>query len=100
MLEGMLLDYVKPTNVIKEMARAGKNKAQLSVVEILIKAMLSGAFVGFATTLAFTGATQTGYDLVGAIIFPTGFIMILLLNLDLVTGSFAKIGRASCRERV
>lgn len=95
----MTLDYVKPNDVIREMATAGKNKAQLTITEILIKAMLSGAFLGFATTLAFTGATQTGFDIVGAIIFPTGFVMILLLNLELVTGSFAIVAVATFRQR-
>src|SRR5690625_970573 len=93
------LDYVKPTTVVQEMATAGKNKAQLTITEILIKAILSGAFLGYATTLAFTGATQTGFDIVGAIIFPTGFVMILLLNLELVTGSFAIIPIAILRKK-
>src|SRR5699024_6490868 len=81
------------------MATAGKNKAQSTITEILIKAMLSGAFLGCATTLAFTGATPTGFDIVGAIIFPTGFVMILLLNLELVTGSFAIIPIAMFRQQ-
>ncbi len=93
------MDYVKPTTVVQEIATAGKNKAQLTVAEILIKAILSGAFLGYATTLAFTGATQTGFDIVGAIIFPTGFVMILLLNLELVTGSFAIIPIAVLRKK-
>src|SRR5699024_2805702 len=53
--------------------------------------ILSGVFLGYATTLAFTASTQTGLDIVGALVFPTGFVMILLLNLELVTGSFAII---------
>src|SRR5699024_5227319 len=39
----------------------------------------------------------SGLDIVGAIIFPTGFVMILLLNLELVTGSFAIIPIANMR---
>lgn len=85
------MDYVKPNDVVKDMAVAGAEKAKLSVGHILVKAILSGVFLGYATTLAFTGATQTELDIVGAIIFPTGFVMILLLNLELVTGSFAII---------
>src|SRR5699024_5898717 len=53
--------------------------------------------LGFATTLAYTASTQTGFDIIGAIIFPTGFVMILLLNLELVTGSFAMIPIANIR---
>src|SRR5262249_58874824 len=44
---------------------------------------------GVATSLAFTGAVSTGQPLVGALIFPVGLIIIVLLALELVTGSFA-----------
>src|SRR5690625_1474533 len=96
---GYEMDYVKPNDVVREMATAGENKAKLTVTEILIKAILSGAFLGYATTLAFTGAVQSNLDIVGAIIFPTGFVMILLLNLELVTGSFAIIPIAALRKK-
>lgn len=93
------MDYVNLNEVVHTMATAGKNKAGLSVSNILIKAGLAGAFLSFATTLAFTGATQTGLDIIGALIFPTGFVMILLLNLELVTGSFAIIPIAKFRKQ-
>jgi formate transporter len=35
-----------------------------------------------------TGAFPTNQPLVGALIFPVGLILIVLLGLDLVTGSF------------
>jgi formate/nitrite transporter len=53
--------------------------------------MLSGAILGVATSLAFTGAVQTNVPLVGALIFPVGLIAIVLLGLELVTGSFALV---------
>lgn len=93
------MDHVNADEVIHSIATAGKNKAKLSINHILIKAGLAGAFLSFATTLAYTGATQTGFEIVGALIFPTGFVMILLLNLELVTGSFAIIPIASFRRQ-
>ena len=51
--------------------------------------MLSGALLGASTSLAFTGAISTGQPLVGALIFPVGLVMIVLLGLELLTGSFA-----------
>lgn len=92
------MDYVNTNDVVHSIAVAGQNKTRLSISNILIKAILSGAFLGFATTLAFTASTQTGLDIIGAIIFPTGFVMILLLNLELVTGSFAIIPIAKFRN--
>ncbi|MFN3476591.1 MAG: formate/nitrite transporter family protein [Candidatus Methylomirabilales bacterium] len=57
----------------------------------LFKISSSGALLGFATTLAFTATVQTGIGIVGALIFPVGFVMIILLGLELVTGNFALV---------
>src|SRR5690625_670193 len=96
---GVFVDYVKPKEVVSSIAEAGANKASLPVSHILIKAILSGAFLGYATTLAFTASTQTGLDIAGAVIFPVGFVLILLLNLELVTGSFAMLPIAKMRSK-
>jgi len=83
------MSYVKPEVVVDGMIAAGKYKAGLNIKDILIRGGLSGALLGFATTLAITATTQTDIPMVGAIIFPVGFVMIVLLGLELVTGSFA-----------
>ena len=83
------MSYVKPEVVVDNMIEAGKYKASLGVKDILIRGGLSGALLGFATTLALVAATQTHLPIVGALIFPVGFVMIILLGLELVTGSFA-----------
>lgn len=85
------MDYVKPVEVVKNMVAAGDSKAGLPVKDLLIRGILSGALLGFATSLAFTAAAQTGVPLVGALVFPVGFVMIVLLGLELVTGSFAVV---------
>jgi formate transporter len=85
------MDYIKPVEVVKSMLTAGDTKAGLAVKDLLIRGILSGALLGFATSLAFTAAAQTGVPLVGALIFPVGFVMIVLLGLELVTGSFAVV---------
>lgn len=81
--------YVKPDVVVETMVQVGQNKANLSTRDWLIRGFLSGALLGYATTLAFTAAGQTGLPIVGAVIFPVGFVMIVLLGLELVTGNFA-----------
>ena len=85
------MDYVKPADVAVAMVEAGKRKLELAPRDLLIRGMLSGAILGVATSLAFTGAVQTGQPLVGALIFPVGLISIVLLGLELVTGSFALV---------
>ncbi|MDQ6963487.1 MAG: formate/nitrite transporter family protein [Mariprofundales bacterium] len=81
--------YVKPETVVENMLQAGASKAELGVKDLLIRGGLAGAFLGYATTLAITAITQTGFGIVGAVIFPVGFVMIILLGLELATGNFA-----------
>src|SRR3954462_14855420 len=83
------MDFIKPSDVVRSMLNAGQAKATLSVRDLLIRGFLSGALLGFATSLALTATAQTNTPLVGALVFPVGFVMIVLLGLELVTGSFA-----------
>jgi formate/nitrite transporter len=95
------MDYVKPAEVAKTMVEAGRMKLTLSPRDLMIRGALSGALLGTATSFAFTAAVSTGQPLVGALIFPVGLVMIVILGLELVTGSFALVplpyleGRAS-----
>lgn len=73
------------------MIHAGADKANLSLKNLLLRGFLGGAILSFAVTLALTAIVQTKLGLVGALIFPVGFVMINLLGLELVTGSFALI---------
>jgi formate/nitrite transporter len=85
------MDYVKPADVAKAMVETGSRKLTLSPVDLMIRGALAGSILGVATSLAFTGAVSTGQPLVGAIIFPVGLVIIVLLGLELVTGSFALV---------
>jgi formate/nitrite transporter len=85
------MDYAKPTDVVASMIDAGIKKLALAPRDLLIRGAISGALLGAATTLAFTGALTTGQPLVGALIFPVSLVMIVLLGLELVTGSFALV---------
>ncbi|WP_082732011.1 formate/nitrite transporter family protein [Sporosarcina sp. HYO08] len=92
------MDYIKPQALVRNVAAAGALKSRLPIRDLLIKGGLAGAFLGLSTTLAFTAATQTNLDIVGALAFPVGFVMILLLNLELVTGNFALLPIAAFRN--
>src|SRR6266849_10435480 len=82
------MDYAKPADVVASMIDVSLKKLALSPRDLLIRGALSGALLGAATSLAFTGAVSTGQPLVGALIFPVSLVMIVLLGLELVTGSF------------
>ena len=83
------MDYAKPSDVVASMVDASLKKLALGPRDLLIRGAISGALLGAATTLAFSGAVTTGQPLVGALIFPVSLVMIVLLGLELVTGSFA-----------
>jgi formate/nitrite transporter len=85
------MDYVKPADVVSAMVDAGRRKLALTPLDLVLRGGLAGAILACATSLAFTGALQTGVPLVGALIFPVGLILIVLLGLDLVTGAFALV---------
>lgn len=89
------MDHVKAPDVLKNMLLAGAAKAVLPPKDLLIRGFLSGALLGFATSLAFTATLQTNAPIVGALIFPVGFVIIVLLGLELVTGSFALVPLAA-----
>ena len=82
------MDYVKPADVAATMLNTGLSKLALSPLDLVIRGGLAGAILAAATSLAFTAMVQTNQPLVGALVFPVGLILIVLLGLDLVTGSF------------
>lgn len=83
------MDHLTPTDLIAEALRAATRKAHLGVGDMLLRGTLAGAFLGFATSLAFVVQTQGVPPIVGAILFPVGFVMLVLLGLELATGNFA-----------
>ena len=85
------MDYVKPVDVAKTMVETGRRKLCLSPLDLVIRGALAGGILAAATSLAITGTVQTGQPLVGALIFPVGLILIVLLGLDLVTGAFGLV---------
>ena len=89
------MDYIKPAEVVKTMIAVGDTKAGLPAKDLLLRGFLSGAILACATSLALTAAGQTNTPLVGALVFPVGFVMIVLLGLELVTGSFALVPLAA-----
>lgn len=93
------MSYIKPQEVVSTMIESGVSKSKLPARDLLVRGMLSGALLGIATTLAITGSLQT-VPLVGALIFPVGFVIIVLLGLELVTGNFALLPLAVFERRI
>ena len=94
------MDYIKPSEVAETFLANGVTKSLLPGSQLLIRGLLSGALLGFATTVAFTATSQGLAPMIGAILFPVGFAMIVVLGLELVTGSFAMLPAALLAGRV
>jgi formate/nitrite transporter len=88
------MDYVNPSELMAEAVRVAKRKAGLGIRDMLLRGALAGAFLGFATSLVFMVQVQGVPQVVGALIFPVGFVMLVLLGLELATGNFALLPAA------
>jgi formate transporter len=82
------MDFAKPDDIIASMVDASVKKLALSPRDLLIRGAISGALLGAATGLSLSATVSTGQQIAGALAFPVGFAMIMLLGLELVTGNF------------
>jgi formate/nitrite transporter len=83
------VDHVAPDELVQSMLSSAEKKANLSVKDLLIRSFLAGAILSFATSLAVIVLSQGLAPIVSAILFPVGFVMLVLLGLELATGNFA-----------
>ncbi|PPG39793.1 formate/nitrite transporter family protein [Pseudoclavibacter sp. RFBA6] len=82
------MSYVKPNDLVTTMIDAGESKIFLSTRDTIIRSTMGGAFLTIAAAFAVTVSVTTGVPLLGALLFPVGFIMLYLLGYDLLTGVF------------
>src|SRR5947209_9617426 len=88
------MDYVNPMELVQEALRVAKKKAALSTLDLLLRGFLAGAFLAYATSLVMIVLSQGLPPIVGALLFPVGFVMLVLLGLELATGNFALLPAA------
>ena len=80
--------YLMPSEFVTKMVDAGESKVFMSTRDTLIRAYMAGATLALAAVFAITITVQTGSPLVGAMLFPVGFVMLYLMGFDLLTGVF------------
>jgi formate/nitrite transporter len=83
------VDYVAPKQLVVEILEVARKKATLPVRDLMIRGILAGVFLGYATSLVVIVNSQGLPAIVGALLFPVGFVMLVLLGLELATGNFA-----------
>ncbi|MCC7070061.1 MAG: formate/nitrite transporter family protein [Deltaproteobacteria bacterium] len=94
------MDNVTPTELVEATVAAATKKAHLSVTDMVLRGVLSGAILGIATSLVFVVLSQGLPAIVGALLFPVGFVILVLLGLELVTGNFALMPQAVAAGRI
>lgn len=85
------MSYVKPADLVTTMIDAGESKVMLSTRDTIVRAIMGGAMLTIAAAFAVTVSVTTGTPILGAILFPVGFIMLYLLGYDLLTGVFVLV---------
>ncbi|MCB1826488.1 MAG: formate/nitrite transporter family protein, partial [Candidatus Competibacteraceae bacterium] len=85
------MSYLDPSEFVTKMVDQGESKVYMSTKDTLIRAFMAGAILALAAVFAVTVATNTGSPLLGAVLFPVGFIMLYLMKFDLLTGVFTLV---------
>lgn len=93
------MSYLEPTEFVTKLVDQGESKVYMSSKDTLIRAFMAGAILALAAMFAITVATKTGSPLLGAILFPVGFIMLYLMKFDLLTGVFTLVPLAYIDKR-
>lgn len=82
------MSYLVPSEFVTKMVDAGESKIYMSTRDTIIRAYMAGAILALAAAFAVMVTQQTGYPIIGAILFPVGFCILYLLGFDLLTGVF------------
>lgn len=93
------MSYLEPTEFVTKMVDAGESKIYMSTQDVLIRAFMAGATLALAAVFAITVSVNTGLPLLGALLFPVGFIMLYLMKFDLLTGVFTLVPLALIDKR-
>src|SRR5438094_9698638 len=98
--ERIMMDYVSPKDVMQEAVQLAKRKSELPARDLLIRGILAGAFLGYATSLVFAVVSQGLPPIVGAILFPVGFVILVLLGMEVGRGNFGMLPAGVIRRTV
>lgn len=93
------MSYVKPKELTLRMIDAGAQKTFMCARDTLIRGYMGGAILALAAAFAITITAQTGSELVGAMLFPVGFVLLYLMGFDLLTGVFTLVPLALLDKR-
>jgi hypothetical protein len=92
------MSYLAPAEFVTKMVDAGESKIFMSTRDTLIRAYMAGAILCLAAAFAVMVSQQTGYPIIGAILFPVGFCMLYLLGFDPGDGRIRVVAAGVVRQ--
>jgi formate/nitrite transporter len=92
--------YTGPEEALNAIVATAQKKAQLPASVLLVRGFLAGALLGYATSVALVPQAQGMPPFIGALLFPLGFALLVLLGLELVTGNFALLPIAALQGSI
>lgn len=93
------MSYVQPADLVDRLTAAGAAKVTYPAGTTVLRATMAGAILTLGAAFALTVSTQTGEPLLGALLFPIGFILLYLMGFDLLTGVFTLVPLAWIARR-
>ena len=85
------MSYVQPADLVDRLTAAGASKVSYAPGITVLRATMAGVILSLAAAFAVTVSTQTGEPLLGALLFPVGFVLLYLMGFDLLTGVFTLV---------
>ena len=85
------MSYVQPADLVDRLTAAGASKVSYPAGVTVLRASMAGAILTLGAAFSVTVSTQTGEPLLGALLFPVGFILLYLMGFDLLTGVFTLV---------
>ncbi|TMX45813.1 formate/nitrite transporter family protein [Vibrio sp. Hep-1b-8] len=89
----------KPAEFVQTMINVGEAKTKTSTRDLLLRGTMAGIILSLAVVAAITTIVQTGMGVVGALVFPVGFVILSVMGYDLVTGVFGLAPLAKLENR-
>lgn len=93
-------DYIAPAELVADLVAAGEKKARLAAPDMVLRGFMAGLILSFAASLSTTVVAQGMPPFAGALLFPVGFVILVLLGFELVTGNFALLPTALFARRI
>mmetsp|Transcript_19260 Transcript_19260/g.23762 ORF Transcript_19260/g.23762 Transcript_19260/m.23762 type:complete len:312 (-) Transcript_19260:162-1097(-) len=88
-------DFIKIEDNVTNAILSGLKKVTfiglISYKHLIIKGIMSGCYLGFATALTLIAQLNGWSKVSSALLFPIGFVILVLLGNELITGNFALV---------